>query len=123
MLLDVPSRDGHNNSKKGSCIVPLSVSNRPPEAKTGIGLSCPLFRSTWWVCVANSTALSTPSIGGGTSLDQATFTKTLRPCETGMGFVDSWVGVALKIPDCSSLDLIQNPGEGETLIWTEVMTG
>jgi hypothetical protein len=40
-----------------------------------------------------------------------------------MGFVDSWVGVALKIPDCSSLDLIQNPGEGETLIWTEVMTG
>jgi hypothetical protein len=92
-------------------LIPLSASSRPLEANTGIGLSLSLFETIRPLCAANSEAFSMPSRGGGTSLDQAMLTKTLRPSDIGTG---PWV--------CSSrwstLDFMQKPGEGEMLTVT-----
>jgi hypothetical protein len=55
-----------------------------------------------------------PSTGGGTSLDQAMLTKTLRPSDIGTGLCAcSRVGVASR---WSTLDFMQKPGEGEMLM-------
>ena len=66
-------------------LVPLSVSSRPLKAKTGIGLSLSLFETIRPLCVGNSESFSISSRGGGTSLDQAMLTKTLRPSDIGTG--------------------------------------
>jgi hypothetical protein len=96
-------------------LVPLSVSSRPSKVKTDIGLSLWLFASIRRLCAAYSRAFSTPSRGGGTSLDQAMLTKTLRPCGIGTGFC---VDVTLSAPGCSSFDFMQKPGEGDRLMVT-----
>ena len=97
-------------------LVPLSVSSRPSEAKTGIGLFLSLFETFRPLCAANSKAFSMSSRGGGTSLDQAILTKTLRPSDIGMGLcVCPRVDVASR---WSTLDFMQKPGEGETLTVT-----
>lgn len=94
-------------------LVPLSVSSRPLEANTGIGLSFSLFETIRPLCTANSEAFSMPSRGGGTSLDQAMLTKTLRPSAIGTGLC--WVDVTSR---WSTLDFTQKPGEGEMLMVT-----
>lgn len=97
-------------------LVPLSVSTRPLEAKTGIGLSFSLFETIRPLCAANPEVFSMPSRGGGTSLDQAMLTKTLRPSDIGTGpWVCSRVDVASR---WSTLDFMQKPGEGEMLMVT-----
>jgi hypothetical protein len=90
--------------------VPLSVSSRPLEAKTGIELSFSVTIRA--LCAANSEAFSMPSRGGGTSCDQAMLTKTLRPSDIGPGL---WVDVASR---WSTLDFMQKPGKGEMLMIT-----
>jgi hypothetical protein len=76
---------------------PLSVSSRPSEAKTGmgIGLLLSLFKSIRQLCSAYSDVFSMPSRGGGTSLDQVILMKTLRPSDIGTGLC-VWVDVALR---------------------------
>lgn len=100
-----------------ACNLPLSVSSRPLEAKTGIGLSFSLFEPIFRpLYAANPGAFPMPSRGGGTSLDQAILTKTLRPSDIGTGLsVCSRVDVASR---CSTLDFMQKPGEGEMLMVT-----
>jgi hypothetical protein len=100
-------------------LAPLSPSSRPSETKTDIGLSLSIFRSVRGLCATNSRAFSTPSRGGGTSLDQAMLTKTLRPSGICAGlWLVSWVDATLSIPGCSSFDFTQKPGEGETSVVT-----
>lgn len=90
-------------------LVPLSVSSRPSEAKTDIDVSLSFFNS---IRARNSEVFPMPSRGGGrTSLDQPMLTKTLRPCDIGIGLcVCVWVDV--------TLDFTQKPGEGEILTVT-----
>ena len=99
-------------ARKVVTLVPLSVSSRPSEAKTDIAVSPSFFSSIRRPCFRNSKIFPMPSRGGGgTSLDQPTLTKTLRPCNIGMGlYVCVWVDV--------TLDFTQKPGEGEMLTVT-----
>lgn len=91
--------------------VPLSVSTRPSEAMAGIELSLSFFNSIRRPYAGYSEVFPVSSRGGGTSLDQAMLTKTLRPCDIGAGLcVCEWAEV--------TLDFTQKPGEGETLMVT-----
>ena len=90
---------------------PLSVSTRPSEAKAGIGLSLSFFNSIRRPYAGYSEVFPVSSRGGGTSLDQAMLTKTLRPCDIGTGLC---VCEGAEV----TLDFTQKPGEGETLMVT-----